>query len=128
MAFNFSTFNPIETVDGVAIPCPSSYQYMVSDVSHSDSGRTEDAKMHKMKIGQLVKINLTWNGLDNDSISEILQAFDPEYFTVKYWDAKRKAYRTSVFYVGDRTAPLYSALRGIWTNLSLNIIEREVSN
>lgn len=117
-------YNPILSVDGVEIPTPSKYQQIVSDVSSADSGRTEDGKMWKEKVGQLAKIELEWSYLTTAQVSAVLQAFDPEYITVRFLDAKAGGYRTAEFYVGDRTSPLYNSRMGVWENLSLNIIER----
>lgn len=120
-----NTYNPIRSVDGVAVRCPSSFQYGLQDVSKANAGRTEDGKMHKEKIGQCVKIELRWDNIDSATVSAILQAFDPEYISVIYKDAKRNAFRTATFYVGDRTTPMYNARLGLWSNLSFNIIERD---
>lgn len=117
-------FNPIKSVDGVAIRCPSHYTYKLEDVSAADSGRTEDTMMHKEKVGQLVGIELSWQNINSDEASALLNAFDPEYIMVEYFDLKRNDYRTSEFYVGNRQAPMYNARLDVWTNLSFNIIER----
>lgn len=117
-------YNPIRSVDGATVPSPSKYQQIVSDVSKADSGRTEDGKMWKEKIGQLAKIELEWNYLTTAQISQVLNAFDDEYLTVEFLDAKAGGYRTAEFYVGDRTAPMYNSRMGLWESLSLNIIER----
>ena len=39
-------------VDGVELPTPSTFEWGMIDVSASDSGRTQDAKMHKNRIAQ----------------------------------------------------------------------------
>lgn len=117
-------YNPIREVDGVEVPSPSKYQQIVSDVSKADSGRTEDGKMWKEKVGQLVKIELEWSYLTTPQVSAVLNAFDPEYISVEFLDAKSGSFRVSEFYVGDRTAPMYNSRMGLWEGLSLNIIER----
>jgi hypothetical protein len=117
-------FNPIRGVNGIEVPCPSAYKQILSDVSKADSGRTEDGRMWKEKIGQLVKLELEWSYLTTAQISTVLTAFDPEYFNVEYLDAKTATFKTSEFYVGDRTAPLYNSRLGLWEGLALNIIER----
>ena len=116
--------NPIETVNSASVKCPSSYTYELMDVSSADAGRTEDTNMDKMRIGQCVKLQLSWNGLTTAEVSAILTAFNPEYITVKYLDAMAGGYRTSEFYVGDRSSPLYNSALGLWENVSFNIIER----
>ena len=116
--------NPIQSVNGVAVRCPSSYQYDLQDISAADAGRTEDTNMDKMRIGQCVKIELAWNGIRTSDVGAILRAFNPEYITVTYLDPLAGGYRTSEFYVGDRSAPMYSSLTNLWNNLTFNIIER----
>lgn len=119
-----SIYNPIRSVDGVEIPTPSSYAYKLDDVSASDAGRTEDVMMHKKRIGQVVGIELAWNYINDAQVSAILKAFDPEYITVEYKDAKENSFVTDVFYVGNRQAPMYNARMGLWTSLSFNLIRR----
>ena len=117
-------YNPIQAIGNTTVPSPSKYRVIVSDVSKADSGRTEDGKMWKEKVGQLVKIELEWSYLSSNDVSSILTAIDPEYFEVTYLDPKTMTFVTSEFYVGDRTAPMYNSRMGIWESLALNIIER----
>ncbi len=115
--------NPIKTVDGKAIKCPSAYTWKLEDTSASDAGRTEDGKMHKNRIGQLVGLELSWQNISTAELSAILKAFNPEYITVCYLDAMTGGYKTSEFYVGNRSSPAYNTKLGIWS-VSFNIIER----
>lgn len=118
-------YNPIQSVGGVIVPCPSVYKWIDSDVSDSDAGRTEDAKMHKMMIAGKIHIELEWHNVITSVASTILQAFTAsEYFQVKYLDPKANAFLTKTFYVGDRNAPAYNTMLGIWSNISFNIIEQ----
>lgn len=116
--------NPIRSVDGKSVKCPSSYLYKLEDISASDAGRTEDTTMHKKRIGQLVGLELSWQNITTEEVSAILKAFNPEYIMVCYLDAKEGKYVTSEFYVGNRSAPMYNATKGLWSNLSFNIVER----
>lgn len=118
-------YNPIRSVDGFAVPCPSSYQWKLEDISASDAGRTEDTVMDKKRIGQVVGVELKWQNVSIEDASTILKAFDPEYIDVCYLDAKAGGYVTSEFYVGNRNAPLYNAALGVWKEISFNIIERD---
>lgn len=116
-------YNPIKSVNGVQIPVPSSYKYILSDISASDAGRTEDMEMHKNRLGQYRKLELEWSGVDLATVSQVLQAFNAETFTVEFLDAYTGNYQTSEFYAGDRSSPLYNAKMGLWENLAFNIIE-----
>lgn len=124
MANEYSEFNPIRSVNGSAIPCPSAYTFILSDVSAADAGRTEDTKMHKNKLGEMVKIELSFQNINNETLYRVLNAFNEEYFTVEFYHPKYMTFKTSTFYVGDRTSPMYNHRLGIWQNLNLNIIER----
>lgn len=116
--------NPLRSVDGSAVLCPYTYKWSLEDVSASDAGRTEDVAMNKKRIGQVVKLELTWEYITTEQVSEILQAFNPEYITVCYLDALQGKFVTSEFYVGNRAAPMFNAEEGLWENLAFNIIER----
>ena len=117
--------NPIETVDGVPVVCPSDYQFELEDVSSSEAGRTEDVTMQKMRIGQVRALSLTWNAVSVSDAATILTAFNPEYITVKYLDAMAGGYVTSEFYVGNRAAPMYNTNLGVWENITFRIVERK---
>ena len=114
------------TVDGAAMPCPSSFQWGLQDISASESGRSEDTLMHKNRVGQERKIGLHWSGKDWKETSKILKAFNPEYIQVRYPDMMSGTYEIRTFYVGDRTAPV----KWWWIgnqrteSISFDIIER----
>jgi hypothetical protein len=117
--------NPIKKVGtNTNIPCPSKYNWKLSDVSEADAGRTEDALMHKMRIAQKVHIELEWQNLSSDSdVSTILTAFQPEYISVEFFDYKANGFLTKTFYVGDRSVTSYNRAKKIST-ISFNIIEQ----
>lgn len=118
------TYNPIQSVGGVAIPCPSKYDWKLSDVSAADAGRTEDALMHKMMIAQKVHIELEWQNVKDDVAAAVLQAFNAsEYLSITYYDYKAMAFQTKTFYVGDRSVTTYNRLLGVST-VAFNIIEQ----
>lgn len=48
MAFT-AGMNPLKSVGGKTVKCPSQYKWEQIDVSASDAGRTEDGLMHKKK-------------------------------------------------------------------------------
>jgi hypothetical protein len=118
-------YNPIYSVGtSTNIPTPSKFEYKLSDVSAADAGRTEDGKMHKMRIAQKVHLELEWQYVTTAQASTILTAFNPEYISVKYLDPKAADFVTKTFYVGDRSAPAYNTKLGLWENVSFNIIEQ----
>lgn len=113
-------------IDGVTMPCPSVFEWGLQDVSLGESGRTDDALMHKNRVAQKRKLSIAYNGADKDTCATILQAINPEYISVYYFDLMAGEYQTRTFYVGDRTAPFK-----IWfvgnkrvERLSFDLIER----
>lgn len=116
-------YNPIQSVGGATVPCPSKYDWKLSDVSAADAGRTEDGLMHKMTIGRKVHLELEWKAVSDSAANTILQAFSSEYFSVTYWDYEQQANVTKTFYVGDRTVTSHSRALNLCT-ISFNIIER----
>lgn len=114
-------------VDNVDIKCPSSYSYGLQDISSPDAGRSQDTRMHKERVGQKVKLELSWKGLTWAETAQIMQAFNPEYITVRYPDMLTGQYEIKEFYTGDKDAPvkmwLDDAGHKIIETLSFNIIE-----
>lgn len=113
-------------VNGVTMPCPSTWEWSLQDVSLGESGRTEDALMHKNRAAQKRKVAIGFNGATADVCSTILQAINPEYIDVYYFDPMDGQYETRNFYVGDRTAPFKCWWVGNkrMERLSFDIIER----
>lgn len=121
-----ANYNPIASVDGKTIPCPSKggFQWEKEDLSDSSAGRTEDGKMHKNRIGSKVALSLSWQNISATDVSKILKAFEPEYVVVRYLDPEVGDFTTKTFYVGNRAAPLYNSKLGLWSNVSFKIIEQ----
>lgn len=108
---------------------PSSLEWGLQDISASDAGRVQDSgnTMYKMRLSQKRKLNITWTMPTRAQAAEILQAFNPEYIFVRYFDPMENALNIREFYVGDRSAPFkwVDIMGGTrLTTLSFNIIER----
>lgn len=118
--------NNMIQVDGEKVKTPSSFIWGLQDISHSDAGRTDDAVMHKNRVAQKRKIDLSWAMPTREELHDILRVFNPEYINVTYYDPLDGSNVTRTFYTGDKTAPVK-----IWTVnnkryelVSFSIIER----
>ena len=113
-------------VNGVAGKTPSKCEWGLQDISASDSGRTQDAMMHKNRIAQKRTLKLAWNAPIPADAAAILQAFNPEYVSVTYHDPMDNAMETRTFYVGDRSSPFKQWFAGgkRFDSVSFDIIER----
>ena len=113
-------------VNGVTMPCPSTWQWGLQDVSLGESGRTDDAVMHKNRVAQKRKIQVGYNGIKDTVATTVLQAVNPEYIDVTYYDLLDGQTETRTFYVGDRTSPFKWWYDGNHTleSLTFDLIER----
>ena len=118
--------NTMIKVNGQKVKTPSAFNFGINDVSASDAGRTTDALMHKNRVARKRKIGLVWAGPSPDEAYEILKAFEPEYFTVTYYDPLDKATVTRTFYSGDQEAPVkrWAVNNKVYEQISFDIIER----
>ena len=114
------------SVDGVAMPCPSSWTWGLQDVSAGESGRTDDALMHKNRVAQKRKIQVAYAGVTPEVARTVLTAINPEYITVRYFDPLTGGMENKEMYVGDRTAPVkwWWSGKKIFESLSFDLIER----
>lgn len=106
------------------IPIPSAYLYTLTDISAPNAGRASSMKMNKMRKGQAIRLDIEWSYPSITDCSYILKAFNSEYVSVRYLDAKEGSYLTKVFYVGDRATPLWNSSKGRWENLKFGIIQQ----
>ena len=127
--WNGTDYNPIISVDGVALPkCPSAFSWEEEDLSNSEAGRSEDGVMHKNRIGMIRGVKLEWQHIPVQTAQKILRMFSPEYVTVVYIDPAVDSYygyrREEVFYVGNRTVSLKNARLNLCEKLSFNLISQ----
>ena len=113
-------------VDGVDMPNPSKLKWGLQDVSIGDSGRDDTGYMYKGRVTQKRKLELEWNAVSPSAASTILQAFNPEYINVRYFDPMDNTWQTKNFYVGDRSGnvKIWTVNQKIYETISFDIIER----
>lgn len=116
-------YNPIKTVGGVAVACPSTYNWTVNDISDPDAGRCESGLMHKNRITRKRKLELEWKNVSMAVANAVLTAFAPEYVSVNCLDPLANGYDTLTFYSGDQGASSYNVKLDKWT-VSFDLIER----
>jgi len=114
-------------IDGAVIPCPSTYEPIISDLSSEESGRsTNDGIEQKDIINTIIKLNCSWNKLNWAECAALINAVTGKpYMKVTYPDPRYpNTYVTRNFTVGDRTTPCYSLVDGevIWKGAAFNFI------
>lgn len=108
------------------VATPKSFVVDLSDID-GESTRNALGDLIRDRIAVKRKLSCDWEPLRMDQISALLQAVQNEFFQVTYPDPMTGSMRTSFFYVGDRTAPMYwQAPDGsyLWKGLSMNLVEQ----
>jgi hypothetical protein len=108
---------------------PMTLTWDIYDLDSEDgAGRNQEGLMFRDRIAVKRKLNCTWGPLEPSEMSALLKAMDDVFFTLSYPDAHDGTYREGIFYVGDRSAPLYvwndNKQKFLWEGLSANFIER----
>lgn len=115
-------------VGGYFVKAPQEFSVGYQTIDADTSGRNASGTMVRDIISEKVKLEIKWGPLSDEEISDALNAVDSDFFEVSYPDPKSGGIATKTFYVGDRTAPLYSwnekfgAIK--WQGLSMNFIEK----
>ncbi len=111
-------------INGVAIPTPSEYSVGIQDLSKAE--RNANGTMIIERIATKRKIDLSWAYLDRTSLSAILNAVSPVFFTVEYMDPLDNATKTGTFYCGDRKCGMIDFKNGVprWKDVQFNLVER----
>jgi flagellar basal body rod protein FlgG len=115
------------TLNGVQVKTPKKMKWVISDLD-ADSTRNAQGLLIRQRIGVKRKIEIEWGPLSDTEVATILNAVSGVFFSVNAPDAQTGGQRSGTFYVGDRTAPVYSfneKLKALkWEGLSMNIIEQ----
>jgi hypothetical protein len=110
-------------VDGRLIPTPSEFTVGVQDISQAE--RVASGRIVIDRIATKIKLNMKWKVIQASELSNLLTAIDKVYFNVNYLDPRTNTMQTREFYVGDRTAGMYSYRNGnpIYIDIGFNFIE-----
>ena len=119
MAVNYMTIN------GRQVAQPATVTYDRYDMDSEESFRGLDGTMQRDRVATKVKLNCQWNGLTADEMKQLLSSMEDVFFDIYYYDPL-VGYTTKTFYVGDRSAPVYSVSNGkiIFKSFSANFIEQ----
>lgn len=112
------------SINGVAIATPKIYEAGISDLD-GETNRNANGDLIRDRIAVKRKLNLEWGPLTQSEIAPILNAVSGVFFTVTFPDPQLGQV-TKTMYVGDRTAPAYSCIKGQmkWQGLKMNFIEK----
>lgn len=114
------------TINGRQVKQPATVTYNRYDMDSEESFRGLDGTMQRDKVATKVKLECQWNALTANEMSTLLNAMEDVFFEINYFDPFAGSYTTKTFYVGDRSAPVYSVANGkvIFKSFSANFIEQ----
>lgn len=115
----------ILTIASVKVKDPKVFQVDIQDID-KESERNANGTMQRTRVAVKRKLTIEWGPLRFEDSSAILKAVENVFFDVTYPDPKLGKTTTKTFYVGDRSAPMYSMINGIakWEGLKMNFIEK----
>lgn len=98
---------------------------IVSDVDSAEAGRNQKGSMMRDRVAVKVKWQLSFPPMSSTMMKNLLSAISAPSFSFTYPDPRTGLIKTGTFYVGDRTAPVYSESGGLprWKNMSFSVIE-----
>ena len=113
-------------INGKNVPQPAEVVYNRYDLDSEDSFRSLSGEMQRDRVAVKVKLECRWNGLTSAQMSQLLKAMDDVFFEITYFDPFEGGTLTKTFYVGDRSAPIYSIANNkvIFKSFSANFIEK----
>lgn len=97
-------------INGRTIATPSEIKLTIQDLD-SDSYRNLNGKLIRDRIAVKRKLECSWNALTQSQASALLGSVTSTFFTLTYPDALLGT-TSGTFYVGDRTAPIYTLSGG----------------
>lgn len=115
-------------IDGVEIAAyPIEFQAKVMDLDNAETTvRTADGTLSRDRITVKRQIEISWNALQWEDVSAILQAMSGQFFELTYPDPMTGQQETKSFYVGDRQAPIAINKNGVywWGGLQMTLTEK----
>lgn len=116
---NFTNITPYIAAQGL--------KWTRNDVDAQGSGRdTEDGLLHRHRVAQKIRLDITCRPLLQEELNALLNAIDPEWLQVRYWDALAGDYVTKIMYTSTVPAAFYfdDGVRQYWTGVEFPLIER----
>lgn len=114
-------------INNVNVTQPAEVTYNRYDLDSEESFRSLSGEMQRDRVAVKVKLECRWNALTVQQMSQLLSAMEDVFFPIQYFDPLKGDYVVKTFYVGDRSAPVYSMVAGggiIFKSFSANFIEK----
>lgn len=97
-----------------------------NDIDAENSGRdTQDGLMHRKRVSQKIRLDITCKPLLLNELNTVLNAIEPEWLSVRYYDPKSNATVTKKMYTSTVPAAFYfdDGISQYWTGIEFPLIE-----
>ena len=97
-----------------------------NDIDAQNSGRdTQDGLMHRKRVSQKVRLDITCRPLKHDELNTLLNAIQPQWLSVQYYDPRQGATVTKKMYTSTVPAAFYfdDGIVQYWTGVEFPLIE-----
>lgn len=99
-----------------------------NDIDASTAGRdTQDGLMHRARVAIKARLDVECIPLDATLMAYVLQAIEPQWLTVKFFDPNRGAYREATMYSNNVSATFLKYNTdgtSYWEGLTFPLIEQ----
>lgn len=107
---------------------PQTLSWNISDLDSEagGTGRGQDGLLFRDRVAIKRKVECSWAPMNATEMSTLLGCMTLVFFELEYPDALTGAKRTGIFYVGDRSTPLYRCAGSdwLWEGLKANFVEQ----
>lgn len=112
-------------INGVVMPTPKIFKVSISDID-GETNRNANGDLLRDRITTKRKIEIEYPPLGVEEISLVLKAISPVFIGVEFPDPQEGSLITKTMYAGDKSAPVYSCIKGVvkWNGLTFNLIEQ----
>nr|WP_280518602.1 DUF6711 family protein [Lederbergia wuyishanensis] len=92
----------------------------------SKAERNSRGTMIIERIATKRKLEVSYNYLSKDQLSQVLNSVSPVFISVKYSDPQTNGIRTGTFYCGDRSVGLIDYRNGVprYKDIKFDLVER----
>ena len=116
------------SIDGVALPTPTKYDFEFSDLDTEKTGRDLNYFMiRQRKRADVYSFPLSWEDIGLDDLRIIFNATSPEMFEATFFDIVSGEFITKTMYAGNRqvkTSIIKGDLSDVVCSISFNLIEK----
>lgn len=98
-----------------------------NDIDAQNSGRdTQDGLMHRKRVSQKIRLDITCRPLLQEELTILLNAIEPQWLKVRYYDPKANAKVTKTMYTSTVPASFFfdDGIRQYWTGVEFPLIEQ----